>query len=132
MKTGSFFKLLLAIILYTGGALSDTLSINPDEIIGKWHTTELHPDQGNIETIFIINADNTFSGTMTINNVPAWQYAGTWTLKGNQITWVYLESNIILLQEDKQDTDVILSVSDAALTYRSLRRGKESTLQRVK
>jgi len=68
---------------------------------------------------------------MTINNTPAWQYAGTWTLKGNQITWVYLESNIILLQEDKQDTDVILFVSNESLTYRSLRRGKESTLQRA-
>ena len=126
-----FFKLLLVIILYAGGAVADPASINPDEIVGNWHATEHHPDQGNIQTIFIINADNTFSGSMTINNIPAWQYAGTWILKGNQITWAYLESNITLLQEDKQDTDVILSVSDESLTYRSLRRGKESTLQRA-
>lgn len=131
MKICTFLKLLLVISLYTGAAVADPASINPGEIVGNWHATEHHPDQGNIETIFIINADNTFSGSMTINNIPAWQYAGTWTLKGNQITWVYLESNIILLQEDKQDTDVILSVSDESLTYRSLRRGKESTLQRA-
>jgi hypothetical protein len=131
MKICSFLKLLLVITLYTGGAVADPASINPDEIVGTWQATELHLEQGNIETIFIINADNTFSGTMTINTAPVWQYAGTWTLKGNQITWVYLESNIILLQEDKQDTDVILSVSDESLTYRSLRRGKESTLQRA-
>jgi hypothetical protein len=101
-------------------------------ITGKWYATEHHPQQGRIETNFTINADETFSGSMTINNVPAWQYAGTWSLKGNQITWVYVESNIILLQEDKADTDVIISVTDESLTYRSLRRGKESTLQRVK
>jgi hypothetical protein len=132
MKICSFLKLLLVITLYTGGAVADPASINPDEIVGNWQATELHPEQGNIETIFIINADNTFSGTMTINTVPVWQYAGTWILKGNQIAWVYLESNIILLQEDKQDTDVILSVSDESLSYRSLRRGKESTLLRAK
>jgi hypothetical protein len=131
MKKYSFINLLLAVILYAGGAVADAESINPGEIVGKWHATEQHPDQGNIETIFIINADNTFAGTMTINNTPAWQYTGTWTLKDNQITWVYLESNIILLQEDKEDIDIILSVSDESLTYRSLRRGKESTLQRA-
>jgi len=132
MKKCALFKLLLAICLYTGGAVADPVSINPDLIIGKWQASEPHPEQGNIETIFIINADNTFSGTMTINNRPAWQYAGTWTLEGNQVTWVYLESNIILLQEDKRDTDLILSVSDDSLSYRSLRRGKESTLLRAK
>jgi hypothetical protein len=73
MKICSFLKLLLVVILYTGGAVADPASIKPDEVIGQWHATELHPDQGNIETRFIINADNTFSGSMTINNIPACQ-----------------------------------------------------------
>lgn len=131
MKKCFFPGILLAIILYAAGAVADPAAINPDQLVGKWHATEFNLDRGNIDTTFTINADNTFSGTMTINSVPAWQYAGTWTLKGNQVTWVYLESNIILLQEDKEDTDVILSVNDESLTYRSLRRGKESTLQRL-
>ena len=134
MKTSPLFKLILTLILYSAcaGVCADSLTINPDMITGKWYATEHHPQQGSIETNFTINANETFSGSMTINNVPAWQYAGTWSLKGNQITWVYVESNIILLQEDKADTDVIISVTDESLTYRSLRRGKESTLQRVK
>lgn len=134
MKTSGICKLVLAIILCVNctHAAADPAAVDPDEIIGKWRATEQHPQQGNIETSFIINADNTFSGTMTINNAPAWQYAGTWTLDGNEITWVYIESNIILLKEDEQDTDVILSVTDDTLTYRSLRRGKESSLQRVR
>ena len=124
--------LLLLVSLCTGGAIADPVPINPEMIIGTWNATERHPEQGNIETVFTINADSTFSGTMTVNNTPVWLYAGSWTLEGNAITWVYLESNIILLQEDKQDTDIILSVTDESLSYRSLRRGKESTLQRTR
>ena len=134
MKIFSVCKRVLAVIIYAycTHAVAEPAFVDPGEITGKWRATEQHQEQGNIETSFIINADNTFSGTMTINNAPAWQYAGTWTLDGNEITWVYLESNIILLKEDEQDTDVILSVTDDTLTYRSLRRGKESSLQRVR
>ncbi len=134
MKIRLLLNLFLSFILYTAcaGTYADPLTINPEMITGKWYATESHPEQGSIETNFTINADATFSGSMIINNVPAWQYSGTWTLEGNQITWVYVESNIILLQEDMADTDVIISVTDESITYRSLRRGKESTLQRIK
>ena len=100
--------------------------------MGEWQASEHHPEQGNISTLFLINADKTFSGSMTINDAPVWQYAGTWELQDNRVTWVYLESSTVLLQEDMADTDIILSVTDEAITYRSLRRDKESTLQRVK
>ena len=134
MKMRPLLKLFLALLLYTAftGAYADSVAISPKAIVGEWHATENHPKRGNIDTRFVINADETFSGSMTINSVPAWQYSGTWTLEGNRITWVYVESNIILLQEDMADTDEILSVTEESLTYRSLRRGKESTLQRVK
>ena len=134
MKIHPLLKLILALLLYTActGTYADSATISPEAIVGEWHATENHPKRGNIDTRFVINADETFSGSMTINNVPAWQYSGTWTLEGNRITWVYVESNIILLQEDKADTDEILSVTDESLTYRSLRRGEESTLLRVK
>ena len=134
MSTRPLLKLFLALFLYTAcpGSYADSATISPAAIIGEWHTTENHPEKGNIDTRFVINADETFSGSMTINNVPAWQYSGTWTLEGNRITWVYVESNIILLQEDMADIDEIISVTDESLTYRSLRSGVENTLQRVK
>lgn len=134
MKIHSPLRLTLALLLYTvcSSAFPESLDINPDAIVGEWQASEQHPEQGNIDTRFLINADKTFSGSMTINAAPVWQYSGTWELSGNRVTWVYLESSTILLQEDKADTDVILSVTDEAMTYRSLRRGKESTLQRVR
>ena len=134
MKIHPLLKLILALLLYTActGTYADSATISPEAIVGEWHAAENHPKRGNIDTRFVINTDETFSGSMTINNVPAWQYSGTWTLEGNRITWVYVESNIILLQEDMADTDEILSVTDESLTYRSLRRGEESTLLRVK
>jgi len=134
MKTNRLLNLFLSIILFTAytSTYAGSPTISPDMLIGNWYASEDHPEQGNIETYFTINADNTFSGSMTIDDVSAWQYAGTWSLAGNKITWVYVESNIILLQEDMADTDVIISVTDESLTYRSLRRDKESTLQRVR
>ena len=134
MKICTLLKLTLTLFLYSvcSCAFPQSLDINPDAIVGEWQASEHHPEQGNIDTRFLINADKTFSGSMMINDAPVWQYSGTWELEGNRVTWVYLESSTILLQEDLADTDVILSVTDKAMTYRSLRRGKESTLQRVK
>ena len=134
MKTYTLLKLTLTLLLYTvcSSAFPESLAINPDAIVGEWQASEHHPEQGNIDTRFLINADKTFSGSMTINGASVWQYSGTWELAGNRVTWVYLESSSILLQEDLADTDEILSITDEAMTYRSLRRGKESTLQRVK
>jgi hypothetical protein len=134
MKIRSPLRLTLALLLYTvcSSAFPESLDINPDAIVGEWQASEHHPEQGNIDTRFLINADKTFSGSMTINDAPVWQYSGTWELEGNRVTWVYLESSTILLQEDMADTDVILSVTENAMTYRSVRRGKERTLQRVK
>jgi len=113
-------------------ALSETVVITPEIIVGEWHATETHPERGNIDTVFVINADASFSGSLVINNEPVWQYSGVWKLEGNRITWEYLKSSLVLLQEDKAETDEILSVTDTALTYRSVRRSTENTLYRVR
>ena len=112
--------------------LSETAVITAATIVGEWHATETHPERGNIETVFVINADASFSGSLAINNEPVWQYSGVWKLEGNRITWEYRKSSLVLLNEDKAATDEILSVTDHALTYRSGRRGTENTLYRVR
>ena len=134
MKRHPLLILFLVVALSTvcRAALSETDVISPGKIFGEWHATENHPQRGDIETVFVINADATFSGSLSINSQPAWQYSGVWKLEGNRITWEYLKSNLVLLQEDKAETDEILSVTDTTLTYRSVRRGTENTLYRVK
>jgi len=125
-----FLMVLLCAACSCAGAATATAVINPETLVGEWHATESHPEQGNIVTVFVINADATFSGSLSINNETVWQYAGNWELAGNRITWEYLKSNLVLLQEDKAETDEILSVTDNTLTYRSVRRGTVNTLHR--
>lgn len=124
--------LMLGLCMFCRTVVSDSAVISPDTIVGEWHATEIHPQRGNIDTTFVINADATFSGSLSINSEPAWQYSGVWRLEGNRITWEYLKSSLVLLQEDKAETDEILSVTETVLTYRSVRRGTENTLYRVK
>jgi hypothetical protein len=126
------FLLAVILCLLCRTLLSETAVISPGAIVGEWHATEAHQERGDIDTVFVINADASFSGSLVINNEPVWQYSGIWKLQGNRITWEYLKSNLVLLQEDKAETDEILSVTDKALTYRSARRGTENTLYRVR
>lgn len=133
MNPGSLLKYLLVIALCTAcrTVLPETVVIPPGTLVGRWHAAEQHPERGDIDTAFIINADATFSGSLSINSEPVWQYSGTWGLAGNRITWKYLKSNLVLLEVDKAETDEILSVTDETLTYRSVRRGTVNTLQRI-
>jgi hypothetical protein len=126
------FLLTACLCMFCRAVLSEADVINPAAIVGKWHATEHHPQRGNIDTFFVINADATFSGTLSFNNELAWEYSGVWKLTGNRITWEYRKSSLLLLQEDKAETDEILSVTDTALTYRSVRHGTENTLHRLK
>jgi hypothetical protein len=134
MQTRPLLKLIFLVTLCAACrvALSETVVITPETIVGEWHATETHPERGNIDTVFVINANASFSGSLVINNEPVWQYSGVWKLESNRITWEYLKSNLVLLQEDKAETDEILSVTDNALTYRSSRRGTENILYRVR
>ena len=134
MKRHSLLTVLLVVTLCTVGRTvpSEPVPVTPGAIVGKWHATENHPERGNIDTVFEINADRTFSGSLSINNETVWNYSGDWKLKGSRITWEYRQSNLVLLQEDKAETDEILSVTDETLTYRSVRRGTENTLHRIR
>ena len=133
MQPRSRLKILFLVTLCAACrvALSETIVITPEAIVGEWHATEAHPEQGNIDTVFVINADASFSGSLAVNDEPVWHYSGVWKLEGNRITWEYLKSSLVLLNEDKAETDEILSVTDNALTYRSGRRGTEHILYRI-
>jgi len=126
------FSLLVTLCTFCRVALSDSEGISAETIVGEWHASEDHPDRGKIDTVFVINADTTFSGSLSINSEPVWQYSGIWKLEGNRITWEYRKSSLVLLQEDKAETDEILSVTDTDLTYRSVRRGTENILHRTR
>ena len=124
------FLLLMGLWLLSP-VLADSTTIDSGKLFGTWQVLESHPAQGDIETIFTIRDDMTFSGTMTINNDVVWTYGGKWTLAGNRLTWHYTRSSLTLHEAHKTETDEILSVSDDTLTYRSGSRGSVNTLQRL-
>jgi len=123
--------LLLAGLLLVLPVTADTAVVDTSKLIGTWQVNESHPVQGDIDTVFIINNDRTFSGNMAINDETVWTYGGTWNLQGSSITWHYTRSSLILLDAHRTETGEILTLSDDTLTYRSGSHSTVRTLQRL-
>lgn len=106
-------------------------AIDPETIYGDWTVKEQHPDAGEVVTLFSINADNSFAGTMTVAGNVVWTYSGSWYLDGNQITWFYNSSTPPLALADETEVDEIVSVDGEKLIYRSGKRDVLETLYRA-
>jgi hypothetical protein len=125
-------RLLLLIGLWLPWpALAAGAAIDTVKLFGTWQALESHPEKGQVETLFTIRDDRTFSGSMTVNNGIIWTWDGNWTLAGNRLTWHYTRSSLTLHENHRSETDEILSVTEDTLTYRSGSRGSINTLQRL-
>ncbi len=122
---------ILSLLAVCASAADVPLSIDAQLLYGTWVSSERVPDQGSVETRFVINRDATFSGTLMVNGDQVWGYSGTWSLDGNHITWHYTSSSLVLLVEDQAEVDELLSVGNDTLSYRSGRHGTIHTLRRV-
>ena len=122
---------LFLAIVSVNTVLASPAVFDAGTLAGTWLASESHPDKERIETVFVINTDQTFTGTMSINGEVAWTYGGNWALDGNNITWHYTKSSLTLLESRQTETDEILSVDENTLTYRSGSRDAISTLKRL-
>jgi hypothetical protein len=104
--------------------------IDPETLYGEWTVKEEHPDAGEVVTLFSINADSSFAGTMTVAGNIVWSYSGNWYLDGNLITWFYTQSTPALMLADETEVDEIIAVDSQKLTYRSGKRDVVETLYR--
>jgi len=102
-----------------------------ESLYGQWIVKEQHPEAGEVVTLFSINSDASFAGTLTVAGEVVWTYSGAWSLDGNLITWIYTESTPPLMQVNEAEIDEILSIDDEKLTYRSGTRDVVETLYRV-
>ena len=105
-------------------------SIDPETLYGEWTVKEQHADAGEVVTLFSINADGSFAGTMTVADKVVWSYSGNWYLDGNLITWFYTQSTPALMLADETEVDEIIAVDSEKLTYRSGKRDVLETLYR--
>jgi len=104
--------------------------IDPETLYGEWTVKEQHPDAGEVVTLFSINADSSFAGTMTVAGNVVWSYSGNWYLDGNLITWFYTQSTPALMLADETEVDEIIAIDSEKLIYRSGKRDVLETLYR--
>jgi hypothetical protein len=105
-------------------------AIDPGTLYGEWIAKEQHPDAGEVVTLFSINADSSFAGTMTVADNVVWRYSGNWYLDGNLITWFYTQSMPALNLADETEVDEIITVDSEKLIYRSGKRDALETIYR--
>jgi hypothetical protein len=106
--------------------------IAPELLLGQWTVKEQHPDAGEVVTLFSINPDSSFAGTMTVAGDVVWSYSGNWYLDGNLITWFYTRSTPPLMLVDETEVDEIISVDSEKLVYLSGKRDVLETLYRAR
>jgi hypothetical protein len=111
--------------------IPSAFTLAPASLHGQWTVREQHPEAGEVVTLFSINPDNSFAGTMTVAGNVVWSYSGNWYLDDNLITWFYTESTPPLMLVDETEVDEIISVDSEKLVYRSGKRDVLETLYRV-
>jgi hypothetical protein len=111
-------------------AAAPVAAIDPATLYGEWTVKEEHPEAGEVVTLFSINNDSSFAGTMTVAGNVVWSYSGNWYLDGNLITWFYTQSTPPLMLVDETEVDEIIAVDSEKLTYRSGTRDVLETLYR--
>lgn len=114
------------------GHAASAAVIDPVTLHGEWTVKEQHPDAGEVVTLFSINPDSSFAGTMTVAGNVVWSYSGNWYLDGNLITWFYTLSEPPLMMADETEVDEIVAVDSEKLIYRSGKRDVVETLYRAR
>lgn len=125
------YLLLCLLLPVAGHAQADSLLPGAGDIAGTWISSEQAPDQRRVDTLMTINPDGSFSGSLSLDSETVWVFSGAWTLDGNSVNWQYADSNLVLLQEDRSETDTILSIEQDVMTLKSGRHGNLRTLHRV-
>jgi hypothetical protein len=125
----SKFALILLVVLFAQFASAARISYK--NLVGTWTLQRLLPSGELMAVRLEITPDHTFSGTITTNGAVTWTYSGTFTLKGNQLTWTYVESTKPL-PPNFQDTDLILSVKADSFSYSSTSSSETGVYDRVK
>jgi hypothetical protein len=130
MKYGLARVVILCSLLFiTNHTFADDIDFSA--LVGKWRAEKPHSSGAVVAVELEIKTDKTFSGIALINDVPKWTYDGTLVLKGNELTWTYLNSSKPM-PPDYQDVDKILSIGKDKFTYKSSVSGEINSYARIK
>ena len=80
----------------------------------------------------VIQQSMKFTGSVTIDGKPFWDYSGSWSLAGSTLTWKYETSSRDQPAAGTVDTDEVISVNRDRLVLLSKLSGQQREFLRTK
>ncbi len=124
--------LLLSLLLDTTLTHAQAADALSDLLLGRWAATETSPSGVATKADINFQKDMQFTGSLSANGVHVWDYAGTWSVKENTITWHYETSSRPMPDAAKTDIDEIVLVDQAKLILLSKSTGVKHSFDRTK
>jgi hypothetical protein len=100
-------------------------------LLGRWRGTERAADGTTGEVEFEFRVTGRFDGSLRPDRQSEWRFAGDWSVRDRQLTWVYTGSSVPLAPELREDVDEIVSVDAQRLVLRSRRSGELRSFTRA-
>ena len=106
--------------------------IAPIALVGKWTSSSVLPGGARAVATVVLQQSMKFSGSVTVDGKPFWDYSGTWSLAGKTLTWRYETSSRLQPGPGFVDTDDVVSVDATTLVLHSRLSGKQDTYTRAR
>jgi hypothetical protein len=124
---------LLSIVLIASPiSHAEDLAVSPIMLVGKWTASEKLANGATLTVALTLTQNMKFSGSMTLQGSPYWDYSGTWEVKGSQVIWHYENTSRPLPESAKTDVDDIVSVDEAKLVVVSHLTRQQHVFERTK
>ena len=104
----------------------------PISLVGTWSATSKHPSGAAVVATVVLAQNQKFTGSVTVDDKPFWQYSGTWSVVGRTLTWRYEASTLAQAPAGTVDTDEVISVDKSKLVLLSKLSGKKNEFLRVR
>jgi hypothetical protein len=128
-------RLLFVIVLSFATSLLPAFAqsdVQPISLVGTWSATAKHPSGAAVVATVVFTQNQKFTGSVTVDDKPFWQYSGTWSVIGRTLTWRYEASTLAQAPAGTVDTDEVIVVDKSKLVLLSKLSGKQNEYLRAK
>ena len=128
-------RMLLAVLCFLAPGFLPVFAqsdVQPIALVGTWSAASKHPSGAAVVATVVFAQSQKFTGSMTVDGKPFWQYSGTWSVTGRTLTWRYEASTLAQAPAGTVDTDEIVSVDRSKLVLLSKLSGKQNEFLRTK
>ena len=128
-------RLLLTLFVYFAssfGPASAQADVSPASLVGTWAASSKHPSGATVVATVVLQQCKKFTGTVTVDGKPFWEYSVSWALAGRTLTWRYEASSRPQPGPGYVDTDDVVLADASALVLHSKLSGKQHTYARAR